>query len=95
VREFTEIAVFCCGLNRAERSEELRASYVSRDALIHRMNTLIAVTQNVSCLCRVALPVFLQKKVILLLLLTEDSIQKGPTIQFLFSIALLKTQYFV
>jgi len=81
VEEFTGIAVFRCELNRSERSEELRASYVSRDALIHRVNTLIAVTQNVSCLCRVALPVFRQKKVTaLLLLLTEDGIQKGPTI---------------
>ena len=55
--EFTGIAVFCSELNRAERSEELGASYVSSDALIHRTKTLIAVTQDVSCLCQLALPV--------------------------------------
>lgn len=84
VDEFTGIAVFCCELNRTERSEELGASYVSRDALVHRTNTLIAVTQDVSCLCRLALLVFRQQNVTaLLLLLTEDGKQKGPTIQFL------------
>lgn len=107
MEEFTGIAVFCCELNRAERSEELGASYVSRDALTHRTNTLTAVTQDVSCLCRVALPVFRQQNVaVLLLLLTEDGIQKGPTIQFLgddmfhfsalsFLECFVKTLYFV
>lgn len=84
VAEFTGIAVFCWELNRAERSEELGASYVSRDALIHRTNTLRAVTQDVSCLCRVALPVIRQQNVMaLLLLLTEDGIRKSPTNHFL------------
>jgi hypothetical protein len=107
VEEFTGIAVFCSEFNRAEPSEELGASYVSRDAFIRRMNTLVTVTQDVSCLCQVALPVFRQQNVTaLLLLLTEDDRKEGHTIQFLgddklhfsaisFHDCLHKTRYFV
>jgi hypothetical protein len=82
--ELTGIAVFCCEL--------YRASYVSRDALLHRMNEHTgSMTQGVSCLYQVALLVFWQQNFTsFLLVLTGDGIKQSPTV----SIFILVKIYF-